>query len=607
MDVLIDPDSSSRPPSSVSAADFSPDSIAPAGADQDSPVPLPLGDAGSPLSLGGPESFGARHRLLVGLSCLPNIFVAFLCYSDSLMTALPNHHCFIDRASLPLALRNASLAQVLNASLPLEHDPRPAPGGRGGGEGGGWRPSQCQQFVFENGSRKGPLPCQQGWVYTKTEGLSENMVTQWDLVCDSYWKVPVEEVCFIVGILTGYLVLGYTADRFGRLQSFLCSLVLTVFFGVLVCVSPSPSLFILTRFFLGASVAGVYLSLYVMRLELCDPPRRLMGAMAAGMFTVAGQFLLLGVALGCQSWRSLQGAITVPLALFLSYGLPGVFPDSPRWFISSGGAQRAKDVLQSFTERREREGDEEVFTELDSVTLCESSPAASWDVSFLQLLRCRNIWKNICILGFTSFISHGIHHCYGTFGRDVRGDETGLYPSALLSAGTGGAACLFLCLTGDRFGRRGILLLTMTLTGIASLVLLGLIEYLNEAAVRTFSVLGMFSSHAAASLCVLFAAEIIPTVIRGLGVGVILSLGAVGRLSAPIMELPQRSGYFLHHVLYSSLALLCVLSIMLLPETKRKPLPQSLRDGELYRRPPLLRGRGRRDHVPLLCTPNPAI
>ncbi|XP_041092650.1 solute carrier family 22 member 17 [Polyodon spathula] len=597
MDVLTDPDSSS-PPQSASGADSSP----PPRADPS----LPLPHAGPPLSLGGPESFGARHRLLVALSCVPNIFVAFLCYSDSLMTALPDHRCSIDRASLPPALRNASLAQVLNASLPLEHDPRPAPGGKEGEEGGSWRPSQCQQFVFENGTRTGPLPCQTGWVYSNTEGLNENMVTQWDLVCDSYWKVPVEEVCFIVGILTGYLLLGFTADRPG-LQSFLCSLVLTVFFGVLVCVSPSPSLFILTRFFLGSSVAGVYLSLYVMRLELCDPPRRLMGAMAAGMFTVAGQFLLLGVALGCQSWRSLQGAITAPLALFLSYGLPGVFPDSPRMFISSGGAQRAKDVLRSFTERREREGDEEVFTELDSVTLYETSPAASWDVSFLQLLRCRNIWKNICILGFTSFISHGIHHCYGTFGRDVRGDDTGLYPSALLSAGTGAAACLFLCLTGDRFGRRGILLLSMTLTGIASLVLLGLTEYLNEAAVRTFSVLGLFSSHAAASLCVFFAAEIIPTVVRGLGVGVILSLGAVGRLSAPIMDLPQRSGYFLHHVLYSSLALLCVLSIMLLPETKRKPLPQSLRDGELYRRPPLLRGRGRRDHVPLLCTPNPAI
>lgn len=36
---------------------------------------------------------------------------------------------------------------------------------------------------------------------------------QWDLVCAQYWLVPVEEVCFILGVLTGCLSLGYAADR----------------------------------------------------------------------------------------------------------------------------------------------------------------------------------------------------------------------------------------------------------------------------------------------------------------------------------------------------------------------------------------------------------
>lgn len=39
------------------------------------------------------------------------------------------------------------------------------------------------------------------------------VVVQWDLVCGQYWLVPVEEVCFILGILTGCLGLGYAADR----------------------------------------------------------------------------------------------------------------------------------------------------------------------------------------------------------------------------------------------------------------------------------------------------------------------------------------------------------------------------------------------------------
>ena len=42
--------------------------------------------------------------------------------------------------------------------------------------------------------------------------------------------------------------------------------------------------------------------------------------MAAGLVTFAGELLLLGVALGCQSWRGLLGTGAAPLSLFLSYG-----------------------------------------------------------------------------------------------------------------------------------------------------------------------------------------------------------------------------------------------------------------------------------------------
>lgn len=55
-------------------------------------------------------------------------------------------------------------------------------------------------------------------------------------------------------------------------------------------------------------------------LELCEPSLRLVATMLAGLMTVAGELLLLAVALGCQSWRGLLGAGAAPLMLFLSYG-----------------------------------------------------------------------------------------------------------------------------------------------------------------------------------------------------------------------------------------------------------------------------------------------
>ncbi|XP_018596543.2 solute carrier family 22 member 17 [Scleropages formosus] len=514
-----------------------------------------------------------KQRLLLCLSVLPNLFLAFLQSSDPLLTLSPPHRC-----RLPAPSR---APQVLNASLPRVRD------------NAGW--SQCKQYQSVNGSQVASEGCEGGWDYNVTEGLRNNIVTEWDLVCERYWLVPVEEVCFILGILTGCLVLGYTADRLGRLRTLLGSLVLSVVLGVLVCISPSPSAFIVTRFCLAAATAGVYLTLYITRLELCDPSLRLLVTMAAGLTTVAGELLLLGVALGCQSWRGLLGVGTAPLALFLSYGVPGVFTESPRWLLLS---DRATD-LHSLSERRERERDDDGFTELEA----EAPSCGRPHLSFPELLHSRNIWKNLCVLGFTSFISHGINHCYSSFRGDVRGTAPGFYWTYLLSVCSGGGAWLQLWITVDRCGRRGILLLCMTMTGLASLILLGLMEYLSESAITVFSVLGLFSSQAAASLSILFTAEVIPTVIRGSGVGVVLALGCVGRLSSPLMDLRNHYGYFLHHVVYSSLALLAVLSILLLPESKRKPLPQTLADGEQYRRPPL--SRRRRDNVPLLATPNP--
>ncbi|XP_069490049.1 solute carrier family 22 member 17 [Ambystoma mexicanum] len=546
------------------------------------------------------DGFGQHQRLQLLLSWLPNLLVAFGLFSDIFVTLTPDHQCHVDIGSLPAALRNATGDELLNATIPLRVD----------AEGGPSR-SQCSRYFYINASMRQEGPCNHSWEYSNQPALAHNMVTQWDLVCSHYWEAPVEEVCFILGFLTGFLTLGCSADRFGRRQTFFLSLVMALFCGALCTVASSPAMFILTRFFYGAMLAGVYLSLYVLRLELCRPAQRLTVTMGAGLVMVAGQFLLLGLSVGCKEWRVLQAAITGPLAIFLLYGWPDLFLESPRWLLACQRVPEAQAVLRVLVKRNGRgfEGvradSEDVFMELENTL---QSPI-SGQPSITTLLNCGNIWKNLVILGFTTCIAHGIHHCYGTFRKDIQGVRAGLYLSYLLSAGTGLLACLFLWATVDRFGRRGILLLSMTLTGIASLTLLGLIEYLNEAVIMTFSILGFFASHAAASLSIFFAAEITPTVIRGRCLGLTLAMAWLGKLSSPLLDLHNQHGYFLQHVILASLAILCILSIMLLPESKRKPLPETLLDGEGYRRPPLMRGHHRRlqDNVPLLSTPNQAM
>lgn len=77
--------------------------------------------------------------------------------------------------------------------------------------------------------------------------------------------------------------------------------------------------------------------------------------------------------------------------------------------------------------------------------------------------------------------------------------------------------------------------------------------------------------------------------------------------ASSLMELQNNSGYFLHQVIFASFAVLSVLCIMLLPESKRKSLPDSLDEGENQRRPPLFPGRPHRDGIPLLRAPRPLL
>lgn len=80
----------------------------------------------------------------------------------------------------------------------------------------------------------------------------------------------------------------------------------------------------------------------------------------------------------------------------------------------------------------------------------------------------------------------------------------------------------------------------------------------------------------------------------------------VGRAALPIIILQQKSGFFLHHVVLSSFCILSVLSLLLLPETKRKGLPDTLKQGDSLRRPPLLL-QAAQDALPLLSPDKPRV
>ncbi|XP_038610252.1 putative solute carrier family 22 member 31 [Tachyglossus aculeatus] len=551
------------------------------------PAPSRLGTPPDPHLLRA--GLGGGWRAVRAASCVPNAWLSLSLRSELLLTAVPAHHCRPDRALLPAALR----ALAGSTATPPSHpgDPTPGPPNATG-------------------------PCTQGWHYAlPTAGLLSNPVTQWDLVCADGWKVPLEQTTYLLGWLLGCLGLGSACDRFGRRAVFVTCLLLSTLLGAGVALAVNYVMFLSLRLLHGVVLAGAFLSLYVARLELCDPPHRLVVTVVAGLFWVAGKLLLPGLALLCKDWRLLQGLITLLLALLLFFwGPPALFPESPRWLLATQQLARAKKILRRFAEASDLNLEEApsgedapaaAATELDVLSARRSQPQYQ---PICKVLSNRVIGRNSLILGFTSLIGSGIRH---SFARNLAPYQPRFYFPYFLLAGLEAAACLFLGLTAERFGRRAVLLLCTILTSLASLLLLALTQYLQGWTVLFLSILGLLGSYAISTLSSIFASEVLPTVVRGAGLGLIMAAGFLGQAVAPIMDIHNHHGFFLHHVVFASFAILSMLSIMLLPETRGKVLPESLKDGEGQRRSPLFlsrrlrRGGSPQDHMPLLLPSTP--
>ncbi|XP_036453135.1 solute carrier family 22 member 23 isoform X1 [Colossoma macropomum] len=526
--------------------------------------------------LGG---FGTYQKRLVALTWIPALFIGFSHFSDYFLLALPKTTCV-----------EAAGNGTLNWTLPL---PPPPPCALPQDFNGTGLPANGSALEPENACTR--------WTSELQTGLVQNVVTKWNLVCTSEWKVHIAKFSLLVGTIFGYLVLGVLADWFGRHLVLIISVFFTLVFGMTVAFSVDVTMFSTLRFFEGFFLAGITLSLYVLRIELCLPGWRFSMTMVANFLMLAGQLLMPGLAALCRDWQVLQAVIICPLLLMLTY--IWLFPESLRWLLATQQYCRAKRIVEHIakTNRAQLDSDE-LLTELH-----KALPKKPKKTCIVKVVGTRTLWKNVVVLCVNSLTGYGIHHCFARSMMDPDGKEITMfhnfYADYYTMGGIAVASCMALCPAVGLMGRRGGLLMFMIITALASLLQLGLLNLLGKYSAQlqieesdtlkskfsvAFSIIGMFSSHAVSNLSIFFCAEITPTVIRGGGLGLVLASAGFGMLTAPIMELHNQKGYFLHHVIFACCTLICIICILLLPETRYQPLPETLADGESYTRQPLL-------------------
>ncbi|XP_035828681.1 solute carrier family 22 member 7-like [Aplysia californica] len=148
-----------------------------------------------------------------------------------------------------------------------------------------------------------------------SEDDASTVVTEWDLVCDLEWVVPVISSVQMGGVAVGALACGYASDLWGRRRVHFSMLLLHTLLNVIAGFSVSWQMFAVLRFFLGVSIGGYTVVHVPYVLEFQSPRWRAIPA--AVPFSPLGASLLPLGAWLLPDWRWMHFICAILNAPFL--------------------------------------------------------------------------------------------------------------------------------------------------------------------------------------------------------------------------------------------------------------------------------------------------
>ncbi|XP_034033879.1 solute carrier family 22 member 4 [Thalassophryne amazonica] len=475
--------------------------------------------------------------------------------------ATPKHSCLIPEVNLTQEWRNAIIPVIVVDGEQV--------------------PSQCSRYrldVVRNLSAQGFIPgrdfnlsdleqerCFDGWNYNK-DIYQSNIVTEWDLVCDNQWKVPFASSTLFVGYLLGSLISGQVSDRFGRKKVVFISLCAQSLSVLLQSFSHSWNMFCIMFLFIGASQISLYISAFVLGTELLSKTMRvLFTTLGAFLFYCIGYMTLPWIAYGVREWRTLLAILSTTAVVYIP--LWWFIPESPRWLISQGRVLEAENILRDAARKNKVEAPPAIFKEAE---LQPVHPARKY--SMLDVLKSKNI-RCITLMCLLLWMAINI----GYFGLSLNTSNLSGNPfmNCFLSAVSEVPAYIVSTCLLKRCHRRA-LLSSFLIIGGGVLLLIQFLPHSLHYVALALEMTGKFGFTMAFSIVYIFTAELYPTVLRNVGMGMCSSAARIGSITAPYVIYLGSYNKFLPYIIMGSLTIASSVVNLFLPETLSKELPETV-------------------------------
>ncbi|XP_037082305.1 organic cation transporter protein-like [Pollicipes pollicipes] len=304
-------------------------------------------------------------------------------------------------------------------------------------------------------------------------------------------------------------------------------------------------------------------------MELTSIEARAFCGIFINAFFAVGEALTGVFPIFVKDWKSLQLIYSAPIVLFCPYWF--FLPESPRWLMAVGRKDKAEEVLRNVAKWNGKPFPEELITkERSSESLQE---AQAINESFISVIKSPVLLKRAFILAFQWLVVAMVYYGISMVSTDLGGD---VYTNFILTMLIEIPSYVFCALTLNPLGRKLVIGGAFLLSGLgaicAGLVPANELEWLTT----TLALLGKFGAASAFSLLFLYTAELCPSGMRVMGVGMASACSRIGSVLAPVIADLGDDTATLPLCIFGVCGLLAGGMTAFLPETSGRDLPTTV-------------------------------